>query len=342
MAGTARAGRRLIVLQSVRELRDTTNPYLVQLVQALKRSADVRLFSWPRAILGRWDVLHVHWPELLFVRESRLRTLVGAALCLALELRLRLGRGALVRTAHNVRPHEGRGRLVEFILARLDRATDVWVLLNDTTPIAAAAERVVIPHGHYADWYASRELPTPREGRLLFFGLIRAYKNVPALARSFTTVPDAAASLHIVGRPDPAALAEELRSIADGDERIQLTFGYADDDQLIREFGEASLVALPYRDLHNSGAMLLALSLGRPVLVPDNPATAAIAEEVGEAWVRRYQGELTGETLSEALAAGTPAGAPDLSRRSWLLLGEAHVAAYRRALAKRAHRPYSE
>ncbi len=62
-------------------------------------------------------------------------------------------------------------------------------------------------------------------------------------------------------------------------------------------------MVLPYREMHNSGAALTALSLNRPVLVPDNEVNRELAEEVGPGWVFRYDGELTGRHLLDALAA---------------------------------------
>jgi hypothetical protein len=97
---------------------------------------------------------------------------------------------------------------------------------------------------------------------------------------------------------------------------------------------EAELVVLPYRDVHNSGAALLALSLDRPVLVPDNEVTAELAAEVGPGWVHRYDGELTAETLRRALSAVREerrAPRPDLSGREWDGAAAAHVAVYRQA-----------
>ena len=61
----------------------------------------------------------------------------------------------------------------------------------------------------------------------------------------------------------------------------------------------------------------------------------ALAAEVGEAWVRRYPGELTTEVLLHALEAvrdDPPTGRPDLSAREWTAVGAEHVGAYRRAV----------
>jgi hypothetical protein len=61
----------------------------------------------------------------------------------------------------------------------------------------------------------------------------------------------------------------------------------------------------------------------------------ALAQEVGDRWVRRYSVSLTTRTLDHTLAdlrADPPEGRPDLSARDWSTVGAAHVTAYRRAL----------
>jgi beta-1,4-mannosyltransferase len=67
--------------------------------------------------------------------------------------------------------------------------------------------------------------------------------------------------------------------------RVRLTLRHADDDELVEAVGEAQVVVLPYRQMHNSGALLLALSLDRRVLVPSGPVTDELAARVGEHWV---------------------------------------------------------
>ena len=76
--------------------------------------------------------------------------------------------------------------------------------------------------------------------------------------------------------------------------------------------------------MHNSGAHILALSLGRPVLAPRNAVTDRIADEVGDGWVHRYEGELHASDIANALAAGIPAEGPDLSARDWPTAGRMH------------------
>jgi beta-1,4-mannosyltransferase len=95
---------------------------------------------------------------------------------------------------------------------------------------------------------------------------------------------------------------------------------------------------LPYAEMLNSGAALLALSLRRPILVPRNDVNDLLAAEVGEAWVQRFDGPLEAADLLRALAAVRAAGlasaAPDLTRRSWDGVGESHAAVYAEVLAQ--------
>ena len=95
---------------------------------------------------------------------------------------------------------------------------------------------------------------------------------------------------------------------------------------------------LPYREMHNSGSVLAALSLDRPVLVPANHVNDLLAREVGPGWVLTYDGALAAEDIEAALArlAERPVeGSPDLTGRDWSKAGADHLAAFRDAMSIR-------
>lgn len=329
----AASARRITVLQSLGKPDDTTNPYLVQLLRALPAEVEVKFFSIRNALFSRYDVFHVHWPEYLIRHGAPLATLVKRLCVALLLLRLWLTGVPVVRTLHNARPHEPGGRIEAMLLRWLDRLTTRRIRIN-------AAERETDPrtdtilHGHYRDWYAAHPVPHPVRGRLLCFGLIRPYKGTETLIDAFRSLEDARSRLRIVGNP----VGEEMRRVVEeaciADPRISARLEYVSDPVLAHEIGEAQAVVLPYRDMQNSGALLLALSLGRPVLVPRSAANAALAAEVGAEWVRLYDGPLQAEILDRALRDDTPrrAALPDLSRRDWPALGAQHYATYVAAL----------
>ena len=327
------------VLQSFPEGRSTTNPYLLQLNRSLRPHVDVQGFTWRRALTGRYDVFHVHWPEIMLSGRTPSRALAKRLLFRLLLTRLRLRRTAVVRTVHNVRSHESQGRRNERLLRQFDRQTTLWIRLNPFTPVPIDSPVCTIPHGHYRQWYAQYPSGAFTPGRLLYFGLIRPYKGVGALIHSFRqseikAVDSVEPSLHIVGAPQSEELAESVKRAAAGDERIVCALGHASDSELVQEIFAAELVVLPYAEMHNSGAALLALSLNRPVLVPRNVVTTALADEAGNNWVLTYDGPLTAESLALALTRTRQtrgSSAPDLSHREWATGASDHVEAYKRA-----------
>ena len=330
------------ILQSFPEGRATTNPYLVQLDRGLREHVQVDGFSWWRALMAPYDVFHVHWPEILLQGRTPARALARRLLFALLLTRLRLRHTAVVRTLHNLRSHEEKSPTERRLLQAFDRQTTLWIRLNAFTALPAGALERTIAHGDYREWYAGQTCPSTVPGRLLYFGLIRPYKGINTLIECFTAITDAAessATLRIVGQPHTPELARTLGALAAGDPRIEFSLGYASDETLAHEIGEAELVVLPYQEMHNSGATLLALSLGRPVLVPRNAVTEALANEVGGDWVLTYPDTLSPQDLTDALAAArfsSHTARPDLSARTWETGVAGHLEAY--ACAVRAVR----
>jgi beta-1,4-mannosyltransferase len=184
--------QRLRVLQSVPALRETTNPYLKQLIDSLSAVADVSLFSWRRALTGRFDVLHIHWPDVLIKGQSIPKTFARRMAFAAMLIRWSFGRRAIVRTVHNVAPHEKPSAVDRLLLAWCDRLTDVWIVLTPNSPLPRQTSAPVhhISHGHYRDWFADRDRDQVHPGKVLFFGLVRRYKGVDRLIQAFSGVPD--------------------------------------------------------------------------------------------------------------------------------------------------------
>jgi beta-1,4-mannosyltransferase len=328
--------RVLTVLVSFPLPRPTTNPYIVMLGQVLRDERGLRLvyFSWKSALVGRYDVFHAHWPEILVAGKPGLKLFGRQLLFLLMLTRLWVCRIPVVRTLHNLRPHDSGGRVEKYLLRLLDRRTVGWIRLNPFTETPDEARTATILHGHYIDWFGGYEQPSAMPGRLVFAGLIRDYKNIPALIGAFGDLVDPAAELRIVGSPSNDQLAGDITELAASDSRVSTSFGYLSDEELALEIGRAELVVLPYAEMHNSGAALLALSMRRPILTPDNEVTRTLAGEMGDGWVHRYSGALTAAGISAAitdLRTNPPQSAPQLAARDWDSAGFAHLGTYRAA-----------
>lgn len=316
----------------------TTTEYVDQVVRYADPVFEFRYLN-ARSAFSRADVFHVHWPELIVRGRSRFETYVR---CLGLQVVLALMRRrgtAIVRTLHNLEPHERGDAIERWALARLDAQTDLFVRINAETPVPFG-ESPLIPHGHYRDAYERYPRPPSVSGRILFAGLIRPYKGVESLIAAFRQAASPEATLRIVGKPTPD-MEEEISAAASADPRISVVFGYVPDQEFVAEVCCAEVVCLPYDNVHNSGALLAALSLNRPALVRDTPTTRALADEVGPGWVHLFTGDLTSTDLDrvlEAVRTDKPPEGPRLQNRDWESIGQAYGAAFLEAKRRVAER----
>jgi len=324
---------RLRVLQSVSAAYSTDNPYIAQLVDATRTHGEVDYFTPGRLLRGRYDVFHVQWPDLLLRSRGRGATAAKRALVAAGLLRARLRGTRIVQTLHNRSPHEPGDRLEGLLITALARATDTWILLTDDPSVSTLGRRVVVPHGHYRDWFATiEETPEIEPAELLFFGQVRPYKGVPALLEAFAGLSDPEARLRIAGAANDPSFAARVEQAAAGDPRVEAILRRTSDAELAAMVRAADLVVLPYDDFYNSGAALLALSLDTPILVPENAVTRRLAEEVGPEWVLTYPGALDSSSLDDArrrCRTLPEESRPRLDGREWPTLADQLMEAYR-------------
>lgn len=346
MFGRPRGSTRpdLTVLYSFGEPHARSNPFLPLLLRSVASGARILTFTWSRALFARYDVLHLHWPEHWFQQARGWRLWVRILLIRVILLRAAIWRIAIVATAHNESPHEAVRGIAGANLSRLVDRVDLWITLNPFTTIPSGARSVCIPHGHYRDWYSQevtgRVVPGETSA-ILFAGFVRPYKGVEVLIEQYRRAGEAVRRpLRIVGKPHSAALADAIAALAHGDQRISLEMSHVPDDVLASYIAEAGLIVLPYRDLHNSGIALLALSLNRPVLVPHNAVTEGMQVEFGKTYVHTFSPPLAAERLIEVVSEldtvdWSDLGEVDMSRREWQDIGRQHVEAYREAVRLR-------
>jgi len=331
------------------------NPYNALLADALDAAgADVREFALRDLVRARPDVVHLHWPELLFLTTHRpwqARARVAAFSRLIRRARRRGSR--LIWTVHNDGAHEERS--TPGVRAALDRmlARDVDAVFSLSAAGDEAARARLGPsvpifrtrHGDYRDAYAFRadratagaELGVDVDARVVVaVGQVRPYKNLERLAEVTRDTPDPSLRLVIAGAPDSEATADAVARAAAGDPRIRLDLAHLDDARLTAWLAAGDLVALPYRRILNSGAALLALSARRPVLVPALGAMPELASDLGREWVRTFAGDLEPAALADAVdwAATERLDGPDLTPYAWQAIADETIAGYRLTLAR--------
>jgi glycosyltransferase involved in cell wall biosynthesis len=222
-----------------------------------------------------------------------------------------LPKGPTVLTAHDVVPREPRpGQLGA--LAKTYRAVDAVVVhsnhgrdvLTETLDVPAGNVHV-IPHGVFD--YLTRvpnakplppELAAVDKPVVLEFGLMRPYKGIDVMLEAFTAA-DPDAELWIVGMPRMPI--ESLRQLARDlgvADRVRWVPRFINDDEIAAYFKRADVVALPYRQIDQSGVLFTALAFGKPLLLTRVGGFSELADEHGAA-VTAEPGDLS--TLAQGL-----------------------------------------
>ncbi len=149
--------------------------------------------------------------------------------------------------------------------------------------VGVPGERVrVIPHGAF-DYLTRlpREKPLPPELEgaegpvVLFFGLLRPYKGVDVLLRAFARLKGA--ELWIVG--NPRMDVEPLRRLAaEAPGRVRFLTRFVEDAEIPAIMRRADILALPYRDIEQSGVLYAGLAFGKPMVLSAVGAFPEVAE----------------------------------------------------------------
>jgi glycosyltransferase involved in cell wall biosynthesis len=166
-----------------------------------------------------------------------------------------------------------------------ERADLIHVLSAETPALVDPLYRldpakvVVIEHSSYLGYYPDRITRDEARSRLglspdrtvlVTLGGIRPYKALDVLLDAFEELSrdDSALHLLIAGRvmADPAGA--ELAARCARLERVTGHFDHVPDDEVQVWMNAADLAVLPYRDILNSGAFLLAQTFGLPVVAP--------------------------------------------------------------------------
>jgi glycosyltransferase involved in cell wall biosynthesis len=290
---------------------------LLPLEMAAKRSLGAKVvhlhwvfsFNFPGAGRFRWILLASQAWFILWLRSCKL-----------LGLRL-------IWTAHNVLPHEPVFADDIAMRKTLVSACDLVIVhseaaLSELAKIGAIPKRsVVIPHGPFAPNRKAAVLRQPGSDgspyRFLFIGRLKAYKGVDELLEAFEAIRnDVKLHLTIAGQCEEPALLARLESLTGRDDLVVIAGPEELSAASMSDLLSASdVVVLPFKKITTSGSAILALSHGRPIIIPDAQTMSDIPENAAH----RYDGTVAG--LGSAMTAMAGAGPDQLAR-----MGEAAMA----------------
>lgn len=232
-------------------------------------------------------VVHFHQFEPLYRGRDHVATRAGAKRLVDAIAAMRLHGAAVVHTMHNRRPHDGLYLELDAFVVRSAGALATRIIVlgelarRHAERITDPARVRVVPHPNFSNYYgppwptadARERLAIPRDDAvILSLGGLKPYKGHDLIIESFDRAQLPATRLMIVGGKSPSrdhqrALEASMERL--GRVRARLVAVPVPDHLMAAWLGAADVAAFGFPHILMSGSMMLALSYGVPVVVPE-------------------------------------------------------------------------
>lgn len=252
-----------------------------------------------------YNILHIHWVFQFSLPWARQHRWALKLMEWWFGLYLRTARSLgykIVWTAHDLLPHErifeDNRRARDLLLSVASRVIALSEATADELRALGARHVSVIPIGSYADPYPVTL--TTKEARASFgfddddvvvslIGRVEPYKGADLLLRATALLPTTSKiKVLLAGSCPDGQYRDELTRLAnEAGGRVVVNFRWVPDDDLARYLQATDIAVFPFREISNSGSILLAQSFARPVIIPkfsvlsDIPGDTAIRVDAG-------------------------------------------------------------
>ncbi len=311
-----------------------TNPYVSLLYDELAKLGLGRPRSGRLGLAWLWrarhDVtfLHFSWgPDAHYVwrrlqgRPRRILAWLRLGLFACRLLSARLLRYRIVWTIHEVySPSSAVSRRLDRAAARLLAFASHVLFTHDDAvadrvraELGRAVNRIeVVPHGSYIGVYPQgRDRIVVRDALglspeaflFLCFGKVRSDKRIDLLLDAFQALANENAVLIVAGKVADEEVAVRVAEAAASDARIRPVFGLVPNDRVAELFAASDAAVLGRSEIWTSGSMILALSLGVPVVASRLPCHEELLGGERAGWLFEPGDTASlGEALERAMA----------------------------------------
>lgn len=226
-------------------------------------------------VFKRPDVLHIQWLPLTEVCSLELYILKLYKI-ISPKIKIYL-------TAHNVYPHElseaGKVKYKKRFL-KVDKAIDGYMVHLNSSKVMMQKEYSIsehrlhvayhglyIPEGYKLNEHSNEKV------NIILYGYQTLYKGADLLVDAVGLLSSEIRNkinVEIIGSTDSilfTAYSEKASQLG-----IKWVNRFVSDEELYAAIGESDLILLPYRNISQSGVLLLALSYKKPILTSDLPS----------------------------------------------------------------------
>jgi glycosyltransferase involved in cell wall biosynthesis len=276
-----------------------------------RRNVRVLHFQWRADRYYAWQRQKPDVPDRPAPRSQGLRSWIRLVAFAARLGAARLLGYRLVWTIHDIYPAETLTRPRGSVSRRIDQlgsrllARSSHLLLAHADAVAEhararlgrAAERIqLVPHGSYLGVYAPglpraairRELGlAPGAFTFLCFGALRADKGIELLLEAFCSIDDPNLALVVAGAVEDAPSWRSVLAAAESDPRIRPLLEYIPDERVRELFDAADAFVLARSEIRTPASLILALSLGVPIVAAELPPHPELLGDGEAGWLYR-------------------------------------------------------
>jgi beta-1,4-mannosyltransferase len=298
-----------------------SNPYNYLLYTGIEAfNVDVKEFSFMSCLLLRYDVIHIHWPETYLNSNYRIKNIFYSMALLFALFTAKVFSKKIIWTAHNLKPHHIKYKLLNTVFWKC-----YLRLVSGVVSLSKSNEKnffnkfkalntlpsVHIHHGLYKGFYPDHISQEQARSRLsldnhsnvsLFIGQVKRYKNVEVLINLFNHSSHLKHSILIIaGKFESEIYFQEINAMAQPNKNIIIHNKFIPDTELQYYFRAADLCIFPFKDIFNSGSVLLSVSFDTPVLVPHSPNFEEYSLLLNNGLISTYTDQIRPEDIHTVL-----------------------------------------
>ena len=301
------------------------NKYVKIIVNSLKnRSFEVldlkEVFKKP-LLFFKVEIIHLNWFESLGGDSGFSVMLLFLKQYLKL-LTFKLLNIKIIWTMHNKRPHEKSYSLLKKIIFKKVAKSSSAIIIHSLISKEILVNQLNIcpnkihfcPHPNYINEYGNIIVNKRKNEmdkiKLLFFGMIKPYKNIELLIDVVDEIKDLNIELKIIGKPVNEEYGNFLKEYKPNNKSIKIELGFVEDNMIPEFFSECDLLVLPLNieSSLNSGSVILAFSYKKSVICPnigtiENLPNKNLVYSYSYETIKEHKQKLKGK-IYDAYAAG--------------------------------------
>ena len=250
----------------------------------------------------RWykvDVLHLHWISPFFIKETKFKSWFQGFIFISKLCAVRLAGIKIVWTMHNLRDHEEAFPVLSDVVRNIVAKMASAIIVHSEIARQAACEDLgksinrklnIVAHGHFIDCYPNHVSKAEARKKLgiaedrfvyLFFGAVRQYKGVDKLINAFNQLDNSAVTLLIAGKALNEEIDSKIANLCSDNDNITFVSTFIIPEEVQLYMNACDIVVFPYRKILTSGAVILAMSFGRPGIAPKIGCVPDVLDENG-------------------------------------------------------------